>query len=77
VATAGPPFRAPGGSLVPLAASALILWLLSTLAWVELAAAMFLVVVSGGAYALQEHWRRERVGSSSLQTSPAVLPVVE
>ena len=77
VATAGPPFRAPGGALVPLAASALILWLLSTLAWVELAAAMSLVVVSGGAYALQERWRREREGSGVLQTSPAVLPAVE
>ena len=32
---------------MPLAASAIILWLLSTLAWVELAAAMFLVVVIG------------------------------
>jgi len=54
VATCGPPFRAPGGSAVPLAASAIILWLLSTLAWAELAAAMFLIVVSGVAYALQE-----------------------
>jgi len=75
VATAGPPFRAPGGSLVPLAASAIILWLLSTLAWVELASAIVLVVVSGGAYALQERWRRVRVGSIPLQAAPAVPPV--
>ena len=77
VATAGPPFRAPGGSLVPLAASAIILWLLSTLAWVELAAAMFLVVVSGVVYALQERGRREIAGSTGLQASTAVLPGAE
>jgi len=77
VATAGPPFRAPGGSLVPLAASAIILWLLSTLAWVELAAAICLVVVSGGAYALQQRWRGERVGPIALEASSAVLPGVE
>ena len=65
VATSGPPFRAPGGSLVPLAASAIILWLLSTLAWTELAAAMGLVVASGGVYALRERWVRKRVGLNS------------
>ena len=72
VATSGPPFRAPGGSFVPLAASAIILWLLSTLAWAELAAAMFLVVASGGVYALRERWVRKRVGSIELRTAPAV-----
>ena len=77
VATAGPPFRAPGGSVVPLAASAIILWLLSTLAWAELAAAMFLVIVSGGAYALQERWRRSKIGLASLPASPTAAPVVE
>jgi APA family basic amino acid/polyamine antiporter len=60
VATAGPPFLAPGGSFVPLAASALIIWLLSTLAWVELSATMALVVVSGIAYALLERRRKNR-----------------
>ena len=57
VAMAGMPFRAPGGSLVPLAASALIIWLLSTLAITELVATTILVVVSATVYAL-----RERIG---------------
>jgi APA family basic amino acid/polyamine antiporter len=77
IATSGPPFRVPGGSFVPLAASAIILWLLSTLAWAELAAAMFLVVMSGVVYALQERSRRQRVGSIALQPSPAVFPGLE
>jgi APA family basic amino acid/polyamine antiporter len=61
VATAGPPFRAPGGSLLPLAASAMILWLLSTLAWPELAATAALVTASTCVYALHERWRRATV----------------
>ena len=70
VATSGPPFRAPGGAVVPLAACAIILWLLSTLPWVELAAATFLVVSSAGAYALHEHWRtRERGNADKLRES--------
>ena len=60
VANFGAPFRAPGGAVVPLAASAIIVWMLSTLSWTELGAAMGLVVVSGVAYALQERWRRAR-----------------
>lgn len=69
VATAGTPFRAPGGPWVPLAASGLILWLLSTLAWTELAAAISLVVVSGVAYALHEYWpRRPWVGTTSIRS---------
>jgi amino acid transporter len=64
VVTAGPPFRAPGGPLVPIAASAIIVWLLGTLAWPELTAATALVVVSGVAYAAQERWRRGRVNVS-------------
>jgi basic amino acid/polyamine antiporter, APA family len=59
VVTFGTPFRAPGGPFVPLAASAIILWMLSTLASRELAAAAFLVVVSGVVYGLQERRRRE------------------
>jgi amino acid transporter len=59
----GAPFRVPGGALVPLAASAIILWLLSTLSWKEVVAAMFLVVASGVFYALQERWRMSRVGT--------------
>jgi hypothetical protein len=50
---ASTPFVAPGGALVPLAASAIIVWMLSTLAAGELAAAASLVAVSGIAYTLQ------------------------
>ncbi len=47
VAEAGAPFVAPGGPLVPLAAGAMIVWLLSTLAWRELAAgAVFMAVTA-------------------------------
>jgi basic amino acid/polyamine antiporter, APA family len=77
VATSGAPFRALGGSFLPLAVAALILCLLSTLAWPELAAAIFLVLVSGVVYALRERWRRERGGSINLQPSPPVLPGLE
>jgi hypothetical protein len=77
VATAGAPFRAPGGTFVPLIASAIIVWLLSTLSWAELVAAMSLVAVSGVAYTLQERWRRARIGSINRLPSPAVLPGFE
>jgi basic amino acid/polyamine antiporter, APA family len=50
------PFVAPGGALVPLGASAIIVWLLSTLSTTELAAAGLLVVVSGTGYTLQAIW---------------------
>lgn len=59
VAMAGEPFRAPGGALVPLAAAALIVALLSTLAWAETAAAIGLVAVSAAIYALIDR-RRQR-----------------
>jgi APA family basic amino acid/polyamine antiporter len=60
VAMAGIPLRAPGGSVVPLAAAALIIWLLSTLAVMEVVATTVLVVVSATVYALQERGRRSR-----------------
>jgi APA family basic amino acid/polyamine antiporter len=53
VAMASTPFVAPGGAIVPLAASAIIVWMLSTLAGGELASAASLIVVSGIAYTLQ------------------------
>jgi basic amino acid/polyamine antiporter, APA family len=53
VAMDGEPFHAPGGAIVPLAASAIIVWMLTTLEWRELAAAFTLVIVSGAAYWLQ------------------------
>jgi amino acid transporter len=57
VAASGTPFRAPGGPVVPLAAIAIIIWMLSTLAWTELAATALLVIVSGVGYALLERRR--------------------
>jgi basic amino acid/polyamine antiporter, APA family len=57
VAASGSPFRAPGGAFVPIASSAIILWMLSTLPWTELAAAALVVAVAGVAYMLQAWWR--------------------
>jgi hypothetical protein len=53
---ASAPFVAPGGPLVPLGASAIIVWMLSTLSAGELAAAALLVAVSGIGYTLQAVW---------------------
>jgi amino acid transporter len=50
IAMDGEPFHAPGGSIVPIAASAIIVWMLTTLEWRELIAAFTLVVVSGIVY---------------------------
>jgi amino acid transporter len=50
VAMEGEPFRAPGGVFVPLLASAIMIWMLTTLEWKELVAAAGLVIVSGVAY---------------------------
>jgi amino acid transporter len=54
VATHGRPFVAPGGALVPLAASAIIIWMLSTLTWLELASALGLVFVAAIVYGVRE-----------------------
>ncbi len=54
VSMAGEPFRAPGGPFAPLAASAIIVWMLATLEWKELIAAGGLVLVSGGVYRIRE-----------------------
>jgi len=60
IATAGEPFRVPGGPLVPLAASAIIVWMLTTLERKELAAAAGLVIVSGAAYGIRERVNEKR-----------------
>jgi len=66
----GEPFHAPGGAFVPLAASAIIVWMLSTLEWRELIAAFTLVAVSGMAY-----WLRGLLAPSpSIAPSAATLP---
>ncbi len=56
VETDGEPFRAPGGPFVPIAASAIIVWMLSTLELKELAAALVLVGVSGTFYGLRRRF---------------------
>ena len=50
IATAGTPFVAPGGPFVPIAASVMILWLLSTLAMREMIATLSFVAVVGLIY---------------------------
>ncbi|RYG57652.1 MAG: APC family permease [Alphaproteobacteria bacterium] len=67
VAMAGPPFIAPGGPIVPLAASALILVLLWTLSWRELMASMVAVAVSATIYFFLEK-RKDRI-ETQLRTS--------
>ena len=62
VAMAGEPFHAPGGPFVPLAASAIIVWMLTTLERKELAAAAGLVIVSGAVYGICEHMHKIRKG---------------
>jgi amino acid transporter len=58
VAMEGEPFRAPGGPLVPLVASAIMIWMLTTLEWKELVAAAGLVVAAGAIYWVWERRRR-------------------
>jgi amino acid transporter len=60
IAMSGEPFRAPGGSFVPLAASVIILWMLTTLEWKEIAAAAGLVLLSGIGYAIHGRVRAKR-----------------
>jgi basic amino acid/polyamine antiporter, APA family len=53
VAMAGKPFRAPAGPFVPLAACAIIVWMLASLTLPELWAALSIVLVSGIGYSVQ------------------------
>lgn len=53
VAEAGTPFVAPGRSLVPLAAAAMTVWLLSTLAWRELGAGAAFIAVSAAIFIIR------------------------
>jgi basic amino acid/polyamine antiporter, APA family len=50
IATAGSPFVAPGGPIVPIAAAAIILWLLSTLAMREMIATLSFVLIAALIY---------------------------
>jgi len=64
IAMAGDPFRAPGGPFVPLAASAIIVWMLTTLEKKELVAAAGLVIISGAVYGIRECMLKRRPGRS-------------
>ena len=57
VTTVAEPFRAPGGALVPLAAAAIIVWMLSTLERGELLAGAALVIATGLVYGFIEYRR--------------------
>jgi APA family basic amino acid/polyamine antiporter len=58
VAMDGEPFHAPGGWFVPLAASLIIVWMLTTLRWQELVGAFVIVAVSAIVYSV--HYRRRK-----------------
>jgi basic amino acid/polyamine antiporter, APA family len=62
VATEGEAYRAPGGPFVPLAATAIILWMLSTLTTGELVAAFGLAVAAAVIYALRARITRPQPG---------------
>ena len=50
IAAAGLPFVAPGGPVVPIAAAAIILWVLSTLAVREMIATLSFVAIAAVIY---------------------------
>jgi amino acid transporter len=60
IAMAGEPFHAPGGPYVPLAASVIMIWMLTTLEWKELAEAAGFVIVSGAIYGIRECMQRKK-----------------
>jgi amino acid transporter len=62
IATEGEPYRAPGGAVVPLLATAIILWMLSTLAVNEQLAALGFVAVLAVVYALRVRMSGSRSG---------------
>jgi len=68
VAETETPFLAPGGALVPLLASAIIVWMLSTLAWKELFSALALVAISAIVYAVKEQSTRRAAVPRLLQS---------
>lgn len=63
VAEAGAPFVAPGGMLVPIAAAAMIVWLLSTLAWRELAGGGLFIAVTAVIFTAHERAKRGSAGT--------------
>jgi hypothetical protein len=68
VARAGEPFLAPGGSALPLALAAIIVWMLSSLEWKELLATACVVIVSTAVYSVLF-----RKGLASFRGQPPAL----
>jgi hypothetical protein len=54
----GAAYQAPGGPFVPLVATAIILWMLSTLSMWELLAAVGLISVAGVGYTARVRMNR-------------------
>jgi basic amino acid/polyamine antiporter, APA family len=61
IADTGVPFVVPGGVVVPIAAAAIILWLLTTLALREMIATLSFVFVAGLIYAARHAMTKPRV----------------
>jgi amino acid transporter len=77
IAMAGEPFRAPGGFFIPIAASAIIVWMLTTLEWKELAAAGGLIIVSGIVYGLQARATRHPLPPQAAELNQSVASQTE
>jgi APA family basic amino acid/polyamine antiporter len=60
IADTGIPFVVPGGALVPVAAAAIIVWLLSTLAIREMIATLAFVTVTALVYAIRQFMARTK-----------------
>jgi amino acid transporter len=65
VAQGGTPFVVPGGPLVPIAAAAIIVWLLSTLALKEMIATAGVVAVAAAIYYAKFLTEGSRAGSAA------------
>lgn len=69
VKQAGPPFVAPGGAFVPIAATVIIVWLLSTLAMRELVMGGAFVLATAVIYQAREFRGRSATGTSTVPGS--------
>jgi APA family basic amino acid/polyamine antiporter len=74
VAGDGPPFVAPGGMVVPLAAAAMILWLLSTLAWREIVTMLVFVTIAALIYGIRHLTRKPAEQSAARLADPRCRP---
>ena len=68
IATTEAPFVAPGGAVIPIAASLLILWLLGTLAWREMIATFVFIALTATIYYIRS--RHCADGEASSLNSP-------